>query len=149
MTTLKFKKLLLLTVMATMAMLVIGASINAATIQYEYDVLNRLIRVVYDGNTSIQYTYDAVGNRTQRIVIAQPPPTLTGDFGGANFSPSDGYVDVWDLMLFADRWHTRAGEGNWDAIFDLAGPNFAGPDGYIDVWDLMTLADHWHEGVKP
>ena len=74
---------------------------------------------------------------------------LVGDFCAPNFGPPDGYVDVWDLMQFADHWHTRTGEGNWDSRFDLAGPNFAEPDGYIDVWDLMTFADHWHEGEKP
>ena len=74
--------------------------------------------------------------------------TLIGDFCGASFTDPDGYVDVWDLMQFADHWHTRAGEGNWDAVFDLAGTNFGDPDGYIDVWDLMTFADHWHEGEK-
>ena len=73
---------------------------------------------------------------------------IIGDFCGPSFGPPDGYVDVWDLMQFADHWHTRTGEGNWDAKFDLAGPNFAGPDAYIDVWDLMTFADHWHEGAR-
>jgi len=72
-----------------------------------------------------------------------------GDFCGANFGPADGYVDVWDLMQFAGHWHTRTGEGSWDATFDLAGPNFGDVDGYIDVWDLMVFADHWHEGQKP
>ena len=71
------------------------------------------------------------------------------DFCGPNFGPPDGYVDVWDLMQFADHWHTRTGEGNWDAKFDLAGPSFADPDGYIDVWDLMVFADRWHEGERP
>ena len=72
-----------------------------------------------------------------------------GDFCGANFGPPDGYVDVWDLMQFADHWHTRPSDSNWDPKFDLAGPNFSAPDGYIDVWDLMVFADHWHEGVQP
>ena len=75
--------------------------------------------------------------------------TLIGDFCGPSFGPPDGYVDVWDLMQFSDRWHTRTGEGNWNAVFDLAGPSFGGPDGYIDVWDLMVFADHWHEGEPP
>jgi len=52
-------------------------------------------------------------------------------------------------MEFADHWHTRTGEGNWDVTFDLAGPSFSDPDGYIDVWDLMAFAGHWHEGEKP
>ena len=72
-----------------------------------------------------------------------------GDFCGANFGPPDGYVDVWDLMQFADHWHTRTGEGNWDAKFDLTGPDFEDIDGYVDVWDLMTFADNWHKGQKP
>jgi len=75
--------------------------------------------------------------------------SLAGDYCGSSFGPPDGYVDVWDLMEFADHWHTRTGEGNWDVIFDLSGPGFSDPDGYIDVWDLMTFADHWHEGEKP
>ena len=74
---------------------------------------------------------------------------LIGDFCGPNFGPPDGYVDVWDLMQFADHWHIRTGEGNWDATFDLAGLNFGPPDGYIDVWDLMAFADQWHESENP
>ena len=73
---------------------------------------------------------------------------LTGDFCGANFGPPDGYVDVWDLMQFADHWHTATGDSNWDSKFDLTGPNFGDPEGYVDVWDLMVFADHWHEGQK-
>ena len=74
---------------------------------------------------------------------------IVGDFCGANFGPRDGYVDVWDLMDFADHWHTGEGDANWDSMFDLTGPNFGDPDGYVDVWDLMTFADHWHEGEPP
>jgi len=70
------------------------------------------------------------------------------DFCGRD-GPPDGYVDVWDLMQFADHWHVRTGEGSWDAKYDLTGPNFGDPDGYVDVWDLMVFADHWHEGQKP
>jgi hypothetical protein len=74
---------------------------------------------------------------------------ITGDFCRVNFDPPDGYVDVWDLLLFADHWHTVASGPNWDALFDLAGPDFGPPDGTIDVWDLMAFVDHWHEGQKP
>ena len=76
-------------------------------------------------------------------------PALIGDFCGPDFGPSDGYVDVWDLMQFADHWHTRPGDSNWDSKFDLAGPKFGDPNDYVDVWDLMVFADHWHEGEKP
>lgn len=27
------------------------------------------------------------------------------DLTGPNFGDPDGYVDVWDLMVFADNWH--------------------------------------------
>ena len=75
-------------------------------------------------------------------------PGPIGDFCGPSFGPPDGYVDVWDLMHFADHWHTSPGD-NWDPKFDLTGPSFSDPDGYIDVWDLMVFADHWHEGEPP
>ncbi|KPL25661.1 MAG: hypothetical protein AMJ75_00090 [Phycisphaerae bacterium SM1_79] len=77
------------------------------------------------------------------------PNPITGDFCGPDFGRPDRYVDVWDLMQFADHWHTRTGQGNWDGEFDLVGPDFGDPDGYVDVWDLMVFADHWHEGEKP
>ena len=75
--------------------------------------------------------------------------TMIGDFCGTDFGPPDGYVDVWDLMRFADHWHSRTGDANWDSKFDLTGPNFGDLDGYVDVWDLMEFANHWHEGRKP
>ncbi|MCK4793768.1 MAG: hypothetical protein KAV87_59115 [Desulfobacteraceae bacterium] len=75
---------------------------------------------------------------------------LTGDFCGADFGPADGYVDVWDLMEFANHWHTSSSDtNNWDPKFDLTGPNFEDLDGYVDVWDLMVFADNWHKGQKP
>ena len=74
---------------------------------------------------------------------------ISCDFCGPSFAAADGYVDVWDLMQFADHWHIQTGEVNWDAKFDLSGSSFSDPDGYIDVWDLMTFADHWHEGEPP
>ena len=32
---------------------------------------------------------------------------LIGDFCGADSDDQDGYVDIWDLMVFADHWHDR------------------------------------------
>lgn len=43
------------------------ASVGAA-ITYEYDGLNRLVRVTYDDDTAILYEYDAAGNRTLRVL---------------------------------------------------------------------------------
>ncbi|MFO0350437.1 MAG: Ig-like domain-containing protein, partial [Alphaproteobacteria bacterium] len=44
-----------------------SATTWAAT-QYEYDALGRLVRVRYDNGKEIAYTYDAAGNRLQRVV---------------------------------------------------------------------------------
>ncbi len=125
-----------------------------------------------EGNGSLaEVTFKILEKQTSTISITMPlffeptadgyeayepetkPGMLTiapiGDFCGANGGPPDGYVDVWDLMQFADHWHTRTTDSNWDAKFDLAGPDFGNIDGYVDVWDLMVFADNWHTGQKP
>ena len=50
---------------------------HAETINYTYDELNRLIRVEYGDGTTIQYTYDKAGNRQQKTIIDDVPPTGT------------------------------------------------------------------------
>ena len=40
----------------------------AGSVLYEYDALGRLERIVYDDGTVIEFTYDAAGNRTSRVV---------------------------------------------------------------------------------
>lgn len=47
--------------------LLVSATALAAT-QYQYDALGRLVRVRYDNGKEIVYTYDAAGNRLQRVV---------------------------------------------------------------------------------
>jgi YD repeat-containing protein len=42
----------------------------AGTAQYTYNNLNRLVQVQYDDGTTIQYTYDAAGNRLTKEVTA-------------------------------------------------------------------------------
>jgi len=93
--------------------------------------------------------YPPTDSQDVEIVIKNFRYLPIGDFCGANFTDADGYVDVWDLMQFADQWHTRTVQSNWDAKFDLTGPNFSASDGYVDVWDLMVFADNWHKGQKP
>ncbi|MDP3028708.1 MAG: RHS repeat domain-containing protein [Deltaproteobacteria bacterium] len=36
---------------------------------YTYDDLNRLLQVEYDDGTVIEYVYDEVGNRLQRVSL--------------------------------------------------------------------------------
>ena len=64
----KFKSLLLC---AVFLCLILVTSVLGGTAQYTYDNLNRLIQVQYEDGTTIQYTYDAAGNRLTKEVTAQ------------------------------------------------------------------------------
>jgi len=122
MTALKSKKVLLLAVVGTMAVLVTGGSIYAATIQYEYDALNRLIRVIYDENTSIEYIYDAVGNRTRRVVIWPYHSADPDNDNVISMLEILGYIDQWalgnvsmlEVLEGIDLW--AAGHYYWDPV---------------------------------
>ncbi|HEX8902906.1 RHS repeat domain-containing protein [Vitreimonas sp.] len=45
----------------------------AQDIDYVYDELGRLIRVIYDNGATVTYSYDAAGNRTEVARTASPP----------------------------------------------------------------------------
>jgi len=84
-------------------------------------------------------------------ILSEPHPNtpiflldVIGDFCGANSDPPDGYVDYWDLLYFAQRWHTRPGDPLWDPRCDLDKE-----DNYVDYFDLLVFAQQWHKGVKP
>ena len=87
MTALKSKKVLLLAVVATMAGLVTGNSIDAATSQYEYDDVGRMTKVTFDDGTSVAYKYDAAGNLLN---------VSSGEPGDVN---NDGGVNAVDVQL--------------------------------------------------
>jgi len=74
--------------------------------------------------------------------------SITGDFCGAGSDQPDGYVDYWDLLHFAQHWHTRSGEGNWDPRCDLTSKDSGVKDNYVDYWDLLVFAQQWHKCVK-
>jgi YD repeat-containing protein len=50
-----------------MALMVSTAHAATGSVSYVYDDLGRLVEVVYDDGTIIQYTYDAAGNREATI----------------------------------------------------------------------------------
>lgn len=55
----------------------------ADSISYTYDDLNRLQKITYGDGTVIEYTYDEVGNRTQKkITDTTTPVTTVAPLGG-------------------------------------------------------------------
>ena len=49
----------------------------ASSVQYQYDNLHRLISAQYDDGTTIQYTYDAMGNRTSKVLTVTTTSSST------------------------------------------------------------------------
>lgn len=99
---------------------------SAETIIYQYDDLNRLIRIEQPDGGSIDYDYDSVGNRIIREVT--PRSSCPGDIKG------DGDIDGADLaMLLADL---EAGcSGNCRG--DLDG------SGLVDVADVILFTEYF------
>jgi len=65
---------------------------QSVAIQYTYDNLNRLVRVEYDNGATIDYTYDAAGNRLQKVIAAEDGCLCDFD--------TDNDVDGSDLAAF-------------------------------------------------
>jgi hypothetical protein len=65
---LKDKKNGLIISAVTILILILVNASFASLVNYTYDDLNRLEKVEYEDGTIIDYYYDEVGNRTQRIV---------------------------------------------------------------------------------
>jgi YD repeat-containing protein len=57
------------------------------SITYTYDDLNRLIRIDYENGMTVEYTYDEVGNRTQKAAIQKYAITASAGSNGS-ISPS-------------------------------------------------------------
>jgi len=51
----------------------------------------------------------------------------------------DGDVDVNDVMMVANRWRCRSGDGCYDEYFDMD------KDKDIDIVDIMLVVKHWGE----
>jgi len=61
---------------ATVFVLLLAGSAQAYKIEYQYDSLNRLVKVVHPNGETVIYAYDKVGNRIRKVVTANPPPVL-------------------------------------------------------------------------
>ncbi len=99
--------------------------------QYQYDSLNRLSKATYADGTKILYSYDASGNRSQKIVS----PLADLDTSGS--------VDLNDFANLAAQWLDVPG----DPSADIAPwPNV---DNFVDIEDLAKLAEQWLAGPIP
>jgi YD repeat-containing protein len=102
----------------------------ASATSYEYDTLNRLTRATYDSGFQILYSYDEVGNRTQRIA------TNVADI------IVDGSVNFKDFVLVGAYWmQTDCNQPDW-----CEGTDFD-HSGSVDMLDLATFARYWLEGL--
>src|SRR3989338_6470475 len=60
---------------------------SAATITYTYDNLNRLTKVDYGNGTTIDYSYDAAGNRKTLV-------SASSGGGGGDITPPTGSITI-------------------------------------------------------
>jgi len=84
---------------ATMLLAAIVLSTPLAAVEYEYDSIGRLVRVVEENGDAIEYAYDAVGNRVRLKVtgsataVPGPGNPAIADLDG------DGLVTLEDLSM--------------------------------------------------
>jgi YD repeat-containing protein len=126
------RKVLKILFVILLAFLLASWSSSADGAKYEYDALNRLVRVVYDETTTIEYTYDAAGNRSRRV------STLLADVS------IDGVVNLEDFARLAIHWL------NEDCISpgwcDRADIDWSTE---VDIEDVSILARLWLEDTWP
>jgi|GEM_PF-5581594 YD repeat-containing protein len=82
------KKLSKIYILILFIAIITNTPLLAATAQYTYDDLNRLIKVQYSDGAVIQYTYDAVGNRLTQQVQAPSGSAAASPQAGAAGSAS-------------------------------------------------------------
>ena len=108
--------------------LLLAAGIAAHAQQYTYDDNNRLTKVVYASGKTVEYTYDAVGNRKTMTVTVEKK-AIPGD---AN---DDKAVDVADVVAIVNK---ILGEPN-DPFIEVAAD--VNGDGKIDVDDVVAVVN--------
>jgi YD repeat-containing protein len=102
---------------------------SALGTQYKYDNLHRLTRVIYNNGMQITYTYDEVGNRTQRV------STLMAD------TSVDGTVNFQDFAILASRWlDANCTYPEWCQGADIDWST------KVDIEDLAILTQQWLDG---
>lgn len=101
------------------ALMVAAASPAFAGVQYFYDRSGRLIRAVYSNGVTVEYRYDATGNRTQVITTNVPnaPPSAVNDTAAVNGLQS---VDIYVRLNDSDP------NGNSLTITSVSAPTGGG-----------------------
>jgi hypothetical protein len=61
-------------------------------------------------------------------------PVLAGDL------QKDGFIDFYDLAVFANAWQSSQGSPNWNPVCDIA-PD--GGDGFVGIDDLAVFITGW------
>lgn len=106
-------------------------TVQAATLTYTYDSLNRLTKIQYDNGTVIEYTYDAAGNRLT-LNASVPVVQIT-----VETSPSGLQVNV-DGMAYTAP-HTFTWEINSFHTLNIPSPQ-------AGVTDTRYVFNAWSDG---
>ena len=109
---------------------------TASAVQYEYDPLNRLIKVRHDdGVTVVRYVYDEVGNRVRKLAYAD--------------TDYDDLSDAWELDHFGSLSQGSDGDPDRDRLTNLdefllgTKPNDSDTDGdrFLDGEEVTAGTD--------
>lgn len=107
--------------------MVLGSVSICSATKYEYDGLNRLSKVIYDDGNKVVYSYDASGNRSEKVVALRVDLNI------------DGSVGFPDLDMLAAQWLQSPAEPSADVA---PWPNL---DEIVDFKDFAALAYFWLE----
>jgi YD repeat-containing protein len=72
-----------------------ASELGARDVTYVYDELSRLVRVIHDDGTIIEYTYDQVGNRLTKTISRESPivPPCPIRPSGRESNPANTFSD--------------------------------------------------------
>jgi YD repeat-containing protein len=105
---------------------------TAKSIEYNYDSLNRLTRVVYDNETAIEYTYDAAGNRMRKVSTLLADTSIDCNVDFSDFAKlASHWLD--EDCGYADQWCDRA-DIDWDTE--------------VGIEDLAIVTQQWLNSVE-
>ena len=103
-------------------------AIADTSVSYTYDNMNRLKKVTYSNGVTVNYTYDALGNRTKKTVTGTG--LLRGDVN------SDGTVNINDVISLINYVLKEESNGinlsNSDCDYD----------GNVNINDLIVLINY-------